>query len=84
MAKTITRWRVDGLFRILASTKLNLDHFTRDDLEYLFVAEWPPKALLQWFEGMSPSDATGGAYSYPDTSVLTSANPPNMPPGCGQ
>jgi hypothetical protein len=40
-------------------------------------------ALLQWFEGMTPSDASGGAYSYPDTSVLTTANPPNMPPGCG-
>ncbi len=34
------------------------------------------EALLQWFEGMTPSDATGGAYSYPDTSILTTANPP--------
>jgi hypothetical protein len=42
------------------------------------------EALLQWFEGMTPSDATGGAYSYPDTSVLTSANPPNTPLNCGQ
>jgi hypothetical protein len=42
------------------------------------------EALLQWFEGMTPSDATGGAYSYPDTSSLTSANPPNTPLNCGQ
>jgi hypothetical protein len=42
------------------------------------------EALLQWFEGMTPSDATGGAYSYPDTSVLTAANPPNTPLNCGQ
>jgi hypothetical protein len=42
------------------------------------------EALLQWFEGMTPSDATGGAYSYPDTTVLTSANPPNTPLNCGQ
>jgi hypothetical protein len=41
------------------------------------------EALLQWFEGMTPSDAIGGAYSYPDTSILTSANPPNRPLNCG-
>ncbi len=41
------------------------------------------EALLQWFEGMTPSDATGGAYSYPDTSILTSANPANTPLNCG-
>jgi hypothetical protein len=41
------------------------------------------EALLQWFEGMAPSDAIGGAYSYPDTSILTSANPPNTPRNCG-
>lgn len=29
-------------------------------------------ALLQWFEFQSPSTAIGGAYSYPDESVLTS------------
>ena len=29
------------------------------------------EALLQWFEFQSPSDALGGAYSYPDTSILT-------------
>jgi len=42
------------------------------------------EALLQWFEGATPSDAIGGAYSYPDTSILTSANPANMPLNCGQ
>jgi hypothetical protein len=42
------------------------------------------EALLSWFEGMTPSDALGGAYSYPDTSILTSANPPNTPLNCGQ
>ena len=30
------------------------------------------EALLQWFEGQSPSTAIGGAYSYPDTTLLTS------------
>jgi hypothetical protein len=30
------------------------------------------EALLQWFAGVTPSSALGGAYSYPDTSVLTS------------
>lgn len=28
-------------------------------------------ALLQWFEGITPSDAIKGAYSYPDTTLLT-------------
>jgi hypothetical protein len=31
------------------------------------------EALHQWFEGMTPSDATGGAYSYPDPQVLPTA-----------
>jgi hypothetical protein len=30
------------------------------------------EALLQWFEGQSPSTAIGGAYSYPNTTLLTS------------
>jgi len=34
------------------------------------------EALLQWFESRTPSDALGGAYSYPDTHVLTTANVP--------
>jgi hypothetical protein len=42
------------------------------------------EALLQWFEDMTPSDAIGGAYSYPDTSALTTANPANTPLNCGQ
>lgn len=29
------------------------------------------EALLQWFEFEQPSDALGGAYSYPDATVLT-------------
>ena len=29
------------------------------------------EALLQWFEFQSPSDALGGAYSYPNMGVLT-------------
>jgi hypothetical protein len=41
------------------------------------------EALLQWFEGLTPSDAIGGAYSYPDTSVLPQANPPGTPANCG-
>jgi len=32
------------------------------------------EALLQWFAGVTPSTAISGAYSYPDTNVLTSAN----------
>jgi len=31
--------------------------------------------LLQWFEFQSPSTALGGAYSYPNESVLTSLSP---------
>jgi hypothetical protein len=34
------------------------------------------EALLQWFEFESPSDALGGAYSYPDTTVLTQVSAP--------
>ena len=29
------------------------------------------EALLQWFQFQTPSDALGGAYSYPNTSLLT-------------
>ena len=32
------------------------------------------EALLQWFASVSPSQAIQGAYSYPDTAVLTSAS----------
>jgi len=32
------------------------------------------EALLQWFAGVTPSSAISGAYSYPDTNVLTKAN----------
>jgi hypothetical protein len=31
------------------------------------------EALLQWFAGVTPSSAIHHAYSYPNTSVLTSA-----------
>lgn len=34
------------------------------------------EGLMQWFEFMSPSDALGGAYSYPNTGVLTSPSAP--------
>jgi hypothetical protein len=38
-------------------------------------------ALRQWFEEKPPSDAIGGAYSYPDTSILT--RPAQLQrPGC--
>lgn len=33
------------------------------------------EALLQWFEFQSPSTALGGAYSYPNESVLTFLSP---------
>ena len=39
-------------------------------------------ALLQWFEFESPSSALGGAYSYPNTNVLTSISAP-QPVNCG-
>jgi hypothetical protein len=32
------------------------------------------EAILQWFAGVTPSNAISKAYSYPDTNVLTSAN----------
>jgi hypothetical protein len=32
------------------------------------------EALLQWFAGVTPSNAIGGAYSYPDPTVLPKAN----------
>jgi hypothetical protein len=41
-----------------------------------FVYHPQNEALLQWFEFQSPSDALGGAYSYPDTSVLTQPSAP--------
>jgi len=31
------------------------------------------EALLQWFAGVSSSNALGGAFSYPDTTLLTSS-----------
>jgi hypothetical protein len=34
------------------------------------------EALLQWFEFESPSTALGGAYSYPDTTVVTHLSAP--------
>jgi hypothetical protein len=34
------------------------------------------EALLQWFEFESPSSALGGAYSYPNTNVLTAPSAP--------
>ena len=34
------------------------------------------EALLQWFEFESPSSALDGAYSYPNTSVLTHLSEP--------
>lgn len=39
------------------------------------------EALLQWFEFQSPSTALNGAYSYPDTSVLTALSAPQKA-GC--
>jgi hypothetical protein len=39
------------------------------------------EALLPWFEFQSPSSALGGAYSYPDTTVLPHLSAPQLP-GC--
>jgi hypothetical protein len=60
---------------------------TGDVLEGLSNATFPMKlngflyhpqneALLPWFEFKSPSNALGGAYSYPDTTVLTALSAP--------
>jgi len=37
------------------------------------------EALLQWFQFQTPSDALGGAYSYPNTSLLTKVSAPQNP-----
>jgi hypothetical protein len=37
------------------------------------------EALIQWFANVTPSNAINGAYSYPDTGVLTTANAPQKP-----
>jgi hypothetical protein len=39
------------------------------------------EALLQWFASETPSSAFGGAYSYPDMTVLPTANV-SQRPGC--
>src|SRR5262245_17645586 len=39
-------------------------------------------ALLPWFAGVKKSGAIGGAFSYPDTTLLTTAAAP-QPAGCG-
>jgi hypothetical protein len=39
------------------------------------------EALVQWFADQSPSTAISHAFSYPDTTVLTSPNTPQFP-GC--
>ena len=39
------------------------------------------EALLQWFAGVTPSSALGGAYSYPDTTLLTESAV-SQGPGC--
>jgi hypothetical protein len=39
------------------------------------------EALLQWFEFMSPSNALGGAYSYPNPSTLVNLSAPQKA-GC--
>ena len=41
------------------------------------------EALSQWLKFESPSSALGGAYSYPNTSVLTQLSPPQKL-NCGQ
>lgn len=40
-----------------------------DDVEFTYHPQ--TEALLQWFTQATPSDAVHGAYSYPDTTVLT-------------
>ena len=80
-------WDLDGQCQDLLETGDVIERLPNPD--YLITMNgmtYHPQteALLQWFEGMTPSDATGGAYSYPDTSALTTANPANTPLNCGQ
>jgi hypothetical protein len=37
------------------------------------------EAMLQWFAGITPSSAIHKTYSYPDTTVLTSASVSQTP-----
>jgi hypothetical protein len=41
-------------------------------------------AMRQWFEDAVPSDAIGGAYSFPDTTALTTPATPFGPLACPQ
>lgn len=41
-----------------------------------FVYHPQTEALLEWFEIGNPSNAVGGAFSYPNTSALTSTATP--------
>jgi hypothetical protein len=53
----------DGIINLLnSSTTITLNGF-----------DYHPQnvATLQWFEGITPSDAIDGAYSYPDITALT-------------
>jgi hypothetical protein len=47
----------------------------------LFTYHPQNEALLQWFASESPSSAFGGAYSFPDMTVLPTANV-SQRPGC--
>jgi hypothetical protein len=46
------------------------------ELSNTFTYHPQTEALLQWFEQGSTSNALGGAFSYPDTSALTTSAVP--------
>jgi hypothetical protein len=82
----VPTWQFPGIF---GACQANLE--TGDPVEVLPVATVPivtrehnevfqyhpqTEALLQWFEIGNPSNAIGGAFSYPDTTALPTAATP--------
>ncbi len=82
----VPTWQFPGIF---GACQANLE--TGDPVEVLPVSTVPifvkekgrafvyhpqTEALLQWFEIGNPSNAIGGAFSYPDTTALTTAATP--------
>lgn len=58
----------------LANRSVPIVMRVHDDETYTFHPQ--NEALLQWFEIGNPSNAIGGAFSYPDTTVLTTTATP--------
>jgi len=76
VTNAVPRWQYPG------STECQGSLETGDPLEGVLTAGFPviidgftyhpqTQALMQWFARKTPSDALGGAYSFPDESLLT-------------